>query len=378
MSRGFTCAGCGSRIAFTAPGCPCGGLLELDPADETWSVDEGARGVWRFRSRFPFEPGWDGWRRLTMGEGGTAVVPIGDRLAKVEYASPTLSFKDRGACLLVARAVLGGAEHVLVDSSGNAGTAVAAYAARAGLPCTVVVPAATSPAKLAQVAASGADLLLVDGSREDVAAAARAEVAAGGAWYASHVADPTFYEGTKTMAFEVFEQLGRLPDVVVLPAGNGTLVLGWARGVAELVATGLVAATATSRIVAVQAAGCAPLAAAWAAGLDEVAPVAPSPTVAEGIAIAAPPRGAAVLAAVRASGGFVTTVDDDATAAARDRLARTGFYVEPTAAATWAGLTRLRTEPGELVLAPLCGAGLKSPGPGIQGELAARPRSTPP
>lgn len=364
MGRGFTCAACGSRVAFTVSACPCGGLLELDPASGPWEVDENSRGVWRFRSQFPFDPGWDGWRRLTMGEGGTALVAVDGSLAKVEYASPTLSFKDRGACLLVARAVLGGAEHVVVDSSGNAGTAVAAYAARAGLACTVLVPAATSPAKLAHIRAAGAELRLVEGSRGDVAAAARAEVAAGGAWYASHVADPTFCEGTKTMAFEVFEQLGRLPEVVVLPAGNGTLVLGWARGVAELVDAGLVAATGTSRIVAVQAAACAPLAAAWAAGADEVAPVAPAPTVAEGIAINAPPRGAAVLAAVRASGGLVTAVDDAATAAAGDHLARAGFYVEPTAAATWAGLARVEAGPGELVLAPLCGAGLKAPAGG--------------
>jgi threonine synthase len=327
-------------------------------------VDDGAAGLWRYRPRLPFDPRWDGWQGLTMGEGGTALVAVDGALAKVEYASPTLSFKDRGAVLLVARAVLGGADHVLVDSSGNAGTAVAAYAARAGLRCTVVAPAATSPAKLAQMRAHGAELRLVHGSREDVAAAARAQ-AAGGAWYASHVSDPTFYEGTKTVAFEVFEQLGRLPDVVVLPAGNGTLVLGWSLGATELVAAGLVAGP--SRIVAVQAAGCAPLAAAWAAGADDAVPVDTSPTTAEGIAIAAPPRGAAVLAAVRASGGSFVTVGDDAIASARDHLARTGFYVEPTAAATWAGLAQARTGPGvragELLLAPLCGAGLKAPPP---------------
>ncbi len=361
MSRGFTCGSCGRRVAFFEPGCPCGGLLELDPATGPWAVDERAAGLWRYRSRFPFDPRWDGWQGLTMGEGGTALVAIDGAMAKVEYASPTLSFKDRGAALLVARAVLGGADHVLVDSSGNAGTAVAAYAARAGLRCTVVVRAGTSPAKLAQIRAHGADLRLVEGTREDVAAAARAEVAEGEAWYASHVADPTFYEGTKTMAFEVLEQLGRLPDVVVLPAGNGTLILGWALGVAELVAAGLVPPGSASRIVAVQAAGCAPLASAWAAGAEEAVPVVGAPTVADGIAIAAPPRGAAVLAAVRASGGSFTTVGDDATAAARHELARSGFYVEPTAAATWAGLAQVLTDPAELVLAPLCGAGLKAP-----------------
>jgi threonine synthase len=360
VRRGFTCGGCGSRVAFTAPGCACGGLLELDPPSGRWAVDDAASGVWRYRARFPFDAGWDGWRSLTMGEGGTPLIRVGRALVKVEYASPTLSFKDRGAALVVARAALAGAEHVLVDSSGNAGTAVAAYAARAGMRCTVVAPAATSPAKLAQVRAHGAELRLVDGTREDVAAAARAEVGAGGAWYASHVADPTFYEGTKTMAFEVFEQLGRLPDVVVLPAGNGTLVLGWARGATELVVAGLV--EVAPRIVAVQAAGCAPLAMAWAAGADDIGPISAVPTIAEGIAIARPARGAAVLAAVRASGGSVTSVGEVAIVAARRHLARSGLYVEPTAAATWAGLLQLPAGPDEVVLAPLCGAGLKSPG----------------
>ncbi len=345
-------------MALSVGGCPCGGLLHLDPATGPWTVDEAASGIWRYRSRLPFDAGWDGWRALSMGEGGTALVTLDGALAKVEYASPTLSFKDRGACLLVARAVLGGADHVVVDSSGNAGTAVAAYAARAGIRCTVLVPAATSPSKLAQIRAHGAELRLVAGSREAVAAAARVAVVTEGAWYASHVADPTFTEGTKTLAFEVLEQLGRLPDVVVLPAGNGTLVLGWARGVAELQAAGLV--TGGTRIIAVQAASCAPLAAAGAAGNDEVTPFEAAPTAAEGIAIAAPARGAEVLAAVRASGGTVTTVDEDAIAAARVRLAHLGFWVEPTAAATWAGLAQVAGT-AEVVLAPLCGAGLKAP-----------------
>jgi len=110
VSRGLSCAACGRRLAVTASGCPCGGLLELDPATGPWEVDPDATGMWRYRSRFPFDPAWDGWRALTMGEGGTAVIPVGPALAKLEYVSPTLSFKDRGAALLVARAQLGGAE----------------------------------------------------------------------------------------------------------------------------------------------------------------------------------------------------------------------------------------------------------------------------
>jgi threonine synthase len=183
----------------------------------------------------------------------------------------------------------------------------------------------------------------------------------GDAFYASHAWHPAFLEGTKTFAFEVWQQLGhRAPDDLGLPAGNGTLLLGAARGFAELEAAGLI--PASPRLIAVQAAACAPLAAAWAAGATDPVTVEAKPTAAEGIAIADPPRGRQILSAIAASDGRVVAVDEPAIAAAGVALAQNGVFVEPTAAATYAGvLAHLADEPGDrLVVFPLCGAGLKT------------------
>ena len=299
--------------------------------------------------------------RLTMGEGETPLVEVslGGRavVAKLELASPTLSFKDRGAVQVVAAAVTVGASEVVADSSGNAGTAIAAYAARAALPCTVFVSDAVAASKLAQMRAHGADVRLVAGSREDVAAAAVTAVERTGAFYASHVWNPWFFEGTKAYVHELHAQLGgRLPDVLLLPVGNGTLLLGAWRALQELQASGQI--VELPRLVAVQAEACAPIAAAFAAGSAQVASVVNRGTVAEGIAIAAPARGAEVLAAVRATGGDVVTVTDDEVLAAQADLAKQGLFVEPTAAAPAAAVTLL--DPSASIAIPLSGAGLKA------------------
>jgi threonine synthase len=210
--------------------------------------------------------------------------------------------------------------------------------------------------------AYGADVETVAGTRQDAADAATAAVADDrDAFYASHSWHPAFLEGTKTFAFEVWQQLGRrAPDDLVLPAGNGTLLLGAARGFAELEAAALI--PASPRLIAVQTAACAPLAEAWAAGASEPVPVTAMPTAAEGIAIAEPPRGRQILSAVSASGGRVLAVGEDAIATAGVTLAHRGVFVEPTAAATYAGvLAHLADEPGDrLVVFALCGAGLKA------------------
>ena len=295
------------------------------------------------------------WRRATLGEGLTPLLEAGPGLSvKVEYASPTLSFKDRGVVLLLAQALAAGASKVVADSSGNAGTAVAAYSARVGLPAEIFVPENTSPKKIGQVRAHGAQVHLVPGSREATAAAAIEAVEHGGAFYASHVYNPVFHLGTATYGFEVWEQLGgRLPDTFVLPVGNGTLVLGVTRAVAGLLAAGRI--TSAPRIVAVQAANCAPLAAAWRNGSTAPAAVESRPTIAEGIAIAAPARGAEILAAV----DEFATVEEDQVLAARAELARRGWYVEDTAAVCWAAVRAAGQAWGSVVV-PLSGAGLKT------------------
>ncbi|KAA0108456.1 pyridoxal-phosphate dependent enzyme [Mycolicibacterium sp. P1-5] len=306
-----------------------------------------------------------------MGEGNTPLVPsrtLPNVRFKLEFLSPTLSFKDRGAVVLAALAAELRVGRAVVDSSGNAGTAVAAYFARAGIDCEVLVPASTSPEKLAQIRAHGATLTLVPGSRADTAAAASDIAELPGVFYASHVYHPYFMHGVKTYGYEIWQQSGRsLPSAVLVPVGNGTLLLGCYLAFTELVASGL--ADRMPALFAVQATNCAPLAAAWA-GQD----CPEAPTVAEGIAITAPPRAEQILAAVRTSGGTIVSVDDDAIVAARHELAREGLFVEPTAAVCYAAAAAApgRSGPnwrrlnyflalGDVVI-PLCGAGLKHPG----------------
>jgi threonine synthase len=275
------------------------------------------------------------FERVSLGEGDTSLAGarLGGRdvTVKLEFESPTRSFKDRGAAVLVAAAVDAGATQLVADSSGNAGIAIAAYAAHAGLPCEVFVSGALPVAKLARI---DAPVRRVKGTREEVAAAAIARVEETGAFYASHVWNPWFYEGTKRYVYELFEQLGGvLPSTLVLPAGNGTLVLGAWRAMQEL--------RVVAHIVAVQALKCSPIAQAFAAGREGVEAVQDEGTVAAGIAIAAPVRGTEILAAVRATGGSVVTVTDEEILAAAEELATQGFLVEPTAAAPAAALPQI-------------------------------------
>jgi threonine synthase len=178
--------------------------------------------------------------------------------------------------------------------------------------------------------------------------------------YASHCWNPLFFHGTKTIAYELWEQLGwRAPDVLVCPVGHGTLLLGAALGFQELAACGLI--PGLPRLVAVQSAACAPLAAA-ALGMEEGSGV----TVAEGIRIRRPVRAAEISAAVQASGGRWVVVEDREVLAARERLGRQGLFVEPTAAvapaAAWSLLGRGELSPADLVVVPLTGHGLKDSG----------------
>ena len=316
--------------------CPCGGLLDVG-------------GPWQQVT----DPA------IMLGEGNTPMIPsrsLPNVRFKLEFLSPTGSFKDRGAVVLASLAARLGVRTAVVDSSGNAGTAAAAYFARAGIDCEVLVPASTSPEKLAQIRAHGATLTTVAGSRADTAAAAVDIADKPGVFYASHVYHPYFMHGVKTYGYEMWRQNGNvLPSAVLVPVGNGTLLLGCYLAFTELVAAGL--ADRMPAILAVQAAGCAPLAAAW----DGRDPVLGS-TVAEGIAITAPPRAEQIVAAVRASGGTIVTVSDDAIVAGRRALAREGLFVEPTAAVCFAAAAG---DPGlapEDVVIPLCGAGLKHPG----------------
>jgi threonine synthase len=280
---------------------------------------------------------------------------------KLEFMMPTGSFKDRGMTVLVSYLKSLGVQRVLEDSSGNAGASLSAYAAAAGLACTILVPETASYPKIAQIAACGADVVAISGSRQDVADAAvrmSADI-----FYASHNWVPFFAEGTKTLAFELWEQLGfRAPDNVVAPLGYGSNVSGSLRGFEELVRAGEI--ERVPRIFGVQAENCAPYYAAFAAGTDELVPTRIRATIAEGIASSKPTRVKEVLQGVRASGGAIVAVSEEEIVAALRALAREGVYVEPTSAAGAAGLTRLiesgQIKRGETTVLVLTGSGLKA------------------
>jgi threonine synthase len=236
---------------------------------------------------------------------------------------------------------------------------VAAYCARAGIACEIFVPASTSPGKLAQLGWYGAAVHRVPGSRAETARAALD--AAQSSYYASHAWNPFFLHGTKTFAYEVCEQMGwKAPDTLVLPAGNGTLLLGAAIGFRELRRAGLI--SALPRLVAVQAARCAPLWEAFHGAPWGGEKVPAGETLAEGIAIAEPVRGAQMLAAIRETHGTVIAVEEEEIIRALRLVSRQGLYAEPTAAAAIAGLLRyLPASPREeRIVTVLTGHGLKS------------------
>lgn len=367
--------------------CECGGLLDLQAYTSSLSIEKirmQSATMWRYIEAIPFQENAKAWKSVTMGEGFTPIVPLdgleSNVLLKLDYLMPTLSFKDRGAAVLVAKAKELGVTKLIADSSGNAGTSIAAYANRVGIECHIYVPESTSPKKIKQIVSHGATVYTVAGNREDTAEAAKRAVDEGHVFYASHVYNPYFYQGTKTYAFEVWEQLnGDIPDVVVVPVGNGTLLLGAYYGFKELLDLGLI--DRMPRMLAIQAEGCAPLALAFENGLNEAEPVVNSGTVAEGISIANPPRGHQILAAVRETGGVIVTAPELEIDNARIFLANRGFYVEPTTAATFAGFSKyvedclqgnipekhrlFKDNPfhagsKEKVVIPLCGAGVKS------------------
>src|SRR5512138_2172501 len=256
------CLRCSTQYSTGSPRwkCDCGGLLELhfEPVFDLEKIRSRQPGLWRYREALPVDRDE---HIVSFDEGFTPLVPVrfGERqvLVKQDQLFPTGSYKDRGATVLISKIRELGIREVVEDSSGNAGCAVAAYCAAAAIDCHIYVPANTALGKLAQIQLYGARLNLIPGSREDTARAVLA--AAETIYYASHSWNPYFFHGTKTWAFEVVEQLGwQAPDTVILPAGNGTLVIGAQLGFQELHQAGII--TSLPRIVAVQSAACAPLA----------------------------------------------------------------------------------------------------------------------
>jgi threonine synthase len=360
----YRCPNCGGHYVADRPRwrCDCGSPLDLDPGhglarDE---IASGDASLWRYAAALalPRPP------RVSLGEGWTPLVRRrwqgSEILFKLESQMPTGSFKDRGTAVMLNHLIAAGVGPIHEDSSGNAGASLATYAAAAGIPCRIYVPGAAPPAKLVQIAAAGADLKPVSGSRQAVAEAAQA---ASGSFYASHNWHPFFIEGTKTLAFELWEQQGfRLPDNILVPTGYGSNILGLERGFDDLERRGEIAAR--PRLFAVQAANCAAFAAAWATGEDRFVPFTARPTIADGIATPRPARIAAVLHALRRSKGGVVAVAEAEIGPALAALGRLGLFVEPTAATAAAAFTKLLRDgtiaAQETTVVVLTGHGLKA------------------
>ncbi len=360
----YICSKCGKRESTTTrqAKCECGGLWNLDYVPPKFSLDDIDRDEWSmFRYRKFMAVEGDGWKDISLGEGMTPVVRLDENvLLKMDYFMPTLSFKDRGAAVLIAHCKAIGVDYVVQDSSGNAGNSVAAYSGKAGIKCEIFVPEGTSPGKIDMIRAHGATCTVVPGSRDHCADVCRGKVDTDGCYYANHVYNPYFYEGTKTYIYEVFEQLKRMPKHIIIPVGNGTLFLGAIYALEHLLASGVI--EEMPKIIALQSQNCDPLLQAAERGEDKPAKVTPTPTIAEGIAIGLPMRGEEILRLTHKYNIKYVHAPEDKIMEARAALAKKGIYCEHTTAANYAAYLNYCELYGtaEDCLITMCGAGLKS------------------
>jgi len=357
MQRALECIECGAphSLGERAYVCKkCGGLLEirftgiadLDTSD--WNTRP--LGVWRYRELLPIEAGA---KIVSLGEGGTGLHDC-PRLASIfglkhlrvknEGENPTGSFKDRGMTVGVTKALALGAASVMCASTGNTSASLAAYSARAGLRCFVMIPAGKIAAgKLAQAVVHGAQIIDIDGNFDDAMRLVVDAAQKDGSPYLLNSVNSFRVEGQKTVAFEINDQLGRLPDVIVLPVGNaGNITAVW-KALVELRAVGLV--DELPRLIGVQAERAAPIADAFRRRLDYIEPAEEPETIATAIRIGSPVNWKRALAAARESGGVIGTVADrEILEAQRMLAAKEGIFVEPASASTIAGVRKLVDE----------------------------------
>jgi threonine synthase len=333
-------------------------------------------GMYRFRELTPLD---EDETPVTLGEGGTPLLPL-PRLAahlglrhlwgKDEGQNPTGSFKARGLGMAITRARTLGARGFVIPSAGNAGGAAAAYAARCGLPCVVIVPRATPAAAVAEAALAGAHVFTLEGS---IATAGKvvARVAPALGWFdLSTLKEPYRLEGKKTMGLELAEQLDwTMPDVLLYPTGGGTGLVGIPKGYQELLAMGWVAG-ALPRIVAVQAEGCAPVVKALADEAETTTAWEDPTTHAAGLRVPSPFAGRQMLRILRDTGGGAIAVGERAIEEGQRLLARVeGVWTSPEGGALVAALLEMKAR-GEVtadarVVLMLTGAGIKYDPPGL-------------
>jgi threonine synthase len=333
-----------------------------------------AGGLWRWAELLPVR---DPARRIHLGEGATPLLDaprLGRELGvpglriKAEGLNPTGSFKARGMAAAVSRAAELGATGLVAPSAGNAGGALAAYGAAAGLPVTVVMPRDVPAVNREEAAVMGARVVLHDGLIDECGAAAREIAAETGAFDVATLKEPYRVEGKKTMGLELAEDLGwSLPDVVVYPTGGGTGLVGMWKAFAELEALGFVGPE-RPRMVSVQAEGCAPIVRAFETGAETAERWLGASTRAGGLRVPQAVGDKLILAALRESGGTAIAVSEEALTEAQGLAGRLmGSYVAPESGAALAAVRVLRERgdvgASESVVVFDCGIGQKYPPP---------------
>jgi len=328
--------------------------------------------VWRYEELLPLDKASV---KVSLGEGGTSLhrsVRLAESLGlkrlhvKNEGENPTGSFKDRGMTVGVSKAVEIGAKKVVCASTGNTSASLAAYAAKAGLECIVLIPSQKiALGKLAQAVVYGANVLQIEGSFDDALRAAMELAQSKTGLYLLNSINPYRLEGQKTLAYEVWDQLGgRAPDKILVPVGNAGNISAIWKGFQDLNQLGLI--SNLPRMIGIQAEGASPIAEAFRRGLSKIKPVPNPETVATAIRIGSPASWKKALRVVRDSKGLMETVADAEILEAQKLLARLeGIFVEPASASSIAGLKKL-VEVGavsceEEVICVTTGHGLKDP-----------------
>lgn len=346
--------------------CDCGQPFSLLPTASLLSPSKIAQRpptLWRYREALPIS---DPESVVTFDEGMTPLIHTKsdycDHRLKLDFIFPTGSYKDRGASVLLSKVRELGITRVVEDSSGNAGAAVAAYSAKAGVDCTIYCPEKTSAGKLTQISLYGADLQLIPGNRAQTTLAVLAATAT--TFYASHNWNPFFLAGVQTVAFEIAEQLGwTAPDAIICPVGFGSIYLGLHLGFRQLQQQGLI--EKLPRLLGVQSEACCPIFQADVDNQTEIEPMKASrETLAEGIISERPVRDRMILTAIRETKGAFTTVSEAEIKTGLETLAREGIYVEPTSAVVVKALDHFVAngvvDKDQLVISILTGSGLKA------------------
>jgi threonine synthase len=344
-------------------------LEELGASLTRAAIEAGPQSIWRYEALLPAPE-----ERVDIGAGATklrraprlaAELGLRDLWLKLDGGNPTHSFKDRVVSVALSAARMFGYEVAACASTGNLANAVAAHASAAGMTSVVFIPSDLERGKVGATTVYGGRVAAIDGSYDD-ANRLCAELAEGRSWAFVNVnLRPYYSEGSKTLAFEIAEQLGwRCPDAVVIPVASGSLLTKFGKGLRELHHVGLLEEPPQTAVHGAQAEGCSPVARAFEAGEDEVMPVKPR-TIAKSLAIGDPADGFYALREARATGGRITAVPEGAVVEGMRLLARTeGVFTETAGGVTIATLERLvregHIEAGDETVVLLTGTGIKT------------------